>query len=190
MARAMPQFTPVFWCYCSLNKMKISPFTNRKWQAIFRSLTMATCTVRNTISGNKTWTQLKFQGLNAKPVLLKSGRQMRLINSMGNPEPHSSWSGRLPVKLLKLYRYRRYINVQFRSMFCWGFFDRWTTQDCDGRPSHPPRVGRPGILLFRNHCKTILTVVYFTKEVKTSFAKLPLIFNGGLAKLGLTSFAK
>ena len=33
-----------------------------------------------------------------------------------------------------------------------------------------------------------LSAVYFTKEVNPSLAKPPLLFNGGLAKLGLTSF--
>ena len=33
-------------------------------------------------------------------------------------------------------------------------------------------------------------VTYFTKEVNPSLAKLPLKFNGSLAKLGLTSFVK
>ena len=34
------------------------------------------------------------------------------------------------------------------------------------------------------------TVAYFTEEVKPSFAKSPLNFNGGLAKLGLTYLIK
>ena len=33
-------------------------------------------------------------------------------------------------------------------------------------------------------------MVYFTKEVNPSLAKPPLKFNGGLAKLGLTSLVK
>ena len=33
-------------------------------------------------------------------------------------------------------------------------------------------------------------VAYFTKEVNPSLAKLPLNFNGSLAKLGLTSIVK
>ena len=34
------------------------------------------------------------------------------------------------------------------------------------------------------------TVAFFIKEVNPSLAKLPLKFNGGLAKLGLTSLVK
>ena len=33
-------------------------------------------------------------------------------------------------------------------------------------------------------------MAYFTKEINPSLVKLPLNFNGGLAKLGLTSLVK
>ena len=38
--------------------------------------------------------------------------------------------------------------------------------------------------------QTYLPVTYLVKKVNQSLAKLPLIFNAGLAKLGLTSLVK
>ena len=43
-------------------------------------------------------------------------------------------------------------------------------------------------ILAKSHQLFISSEAYFTKEVNLSFARLPLNFNGGLARLGLTRF--
>ena len=64
---------------------------------------------------------------------------------------------------------------------------------CGPGEAMPVTLRQLNILLWRPLIALLcgsFTVAYFTKEVNPSLAKQPLKFNGGFAKLGLTSIVK